>query len=190
MYTYNDCFLIMIKPGFEGSRFSDIQGDYGGATKFGITQKTYDLDHQDRHIPLEFVANLIQEEASDIYFRKYWLSAGCDKILDINKDKLALVHFNMAIERGPVLAIDMLQIILGIPGFTGAFGPKTLALVTAGDEISLVYNYLDYMKKHFLEEIQKPNQKQFAHAWFTRLNLLAKEINSSWHYDYITGIGG
>lgn len=188
MYTYNDCFLVMIKPGFEGSRFSNIQGDYGGATKFGITQKTYDQDHQDRHIPLEFVANLTQEEAGDIYFRKYWLLAGCDKILSINKDKLALVHFNMAIERNPIVAIDMLQIILGISEFTGVFGPKTLALATTADETSLIYNYLDYMKKHFLAEIQKPNQKQFAHAWFTRLNLLAKEIGSNWSYDYTTEV--
>ncbi len=187
--NFSDAFKIMISPQFEGIRFSHIDGDFGGDTKFGITQKTYNQDCIEQHIVSKSVALLTENEASDIYYRKYWLLSGCDKIIGVSKNNLSLIHFNMSIERSPIVAVKMLQLLVNINPPTGFFGSITLNAITIVDEISLIYNYLEVMKNHFLSEVAKiPNQYKFERGWFNRLNALSSIVNSTWRCNINGGI--
>jgi len=54
---------------WEGEYIND-PNDAGGETKYGITKRWY--PHLD-------IKNLTREQAEDIYYKEYWLKAGCDK---------------------------------------------------------------------------------------------------------------
>ena len=67
----DEAFLEFVQFVFkwEGGYVND-PNDSGGATKYGITKRWY--PHLD-------IKNLTKEEAMDIYYKDYWLRAGCDK---------------------------------------------------------------------------------------------------------------
>lgn len=60
------------------------QSDKGGPTNMGITQKTFDNYRQQKGLPTENVKNITSEEAKNIYYEEYWLTAGADNIADPN----------------------------------------------------------------------------------------------------------
>jgi hypothetical protein len=62
--NFNKAFELTI--GLEGAPCNDE----GGNTKFGIAQ---------RYNPEVDVKNLTLEQAKDIYYKKYWLPAGCEE---------------------------------------------------------------------------------------------------------------
>ena len=79
----------------EGGWAND-KADPGGETKYGISQKAYpDLD----------IKNLTREQAMNLYFKDYWLAAGCDKMLL----PMAICVFDTAVNCGVRRAKDWLE---------------------------------------------------------------------------------
>ena len=70
----------------EGGYASD-PADPGGETKFGISKRSY---------PTLDIKGLTRSEAEDLYWRDYWLAAGCPSLAW----PLALVHFDAAVNHG------------------------------------------------------------------------------------------
>jgi len=169
--------------GAEGG-VSDNPNDLGGHTAYGMTQHTYNQSRINRHLPIQDVTLATRVELIQIYREEFWIKSGCDKLLNINKDRLALLHFHVTVQRGPFNAVCMLQTTLNVNPPTGFFGNITLNLVSLALEDSLIYLYLSKMKAHYLEQIVKvPSQSVFKKGWLNRLNKIATTINSSWHID-------
>ncbi len=61
--------------------------DPGGETKYGISKRAY---------PKLDIKNLTREQANEIYYKDYWLAAGCDNL----SVPLNLVCFDMAVNSG------------------------------------------------------------------------------------------
>ena len=83
--TFDRAFEFVI--GHEGGYVSDPH-DPGGETKYGISKRSYpNLD----------IKNLTLEQAKDIYFRDYWVAAGCGTMAD---DAMAILVFDCAVNQG------------------------------------------------------------------------------------------
>lgn len=101
--------------------------DPGGATNFGITRKTLSRA-RGRHVSVEDVRHLTQEEAALIYRRLYWDPVRADEL----SPGLDLAVFDLAVHSGPAKAVRMLQDALGIRA-DGVVGPVTLEAVREAD---------------------------------------------------------
>lgn len=70
--------------------------DKGGATNKGITQNTYNAYLKSKGQSIKDVRNITNVEVEDIYYTRYWLSAGCDKM----SAKFAVLCFDTAVNMG------------------------------------------------------------------------------------------
>jgi hypothetical protein len=77
---------------WEGTTFKDDPHDPGGATKFGISKRSYpNLD----------IEELTRDQAEQIYYCDFWLRAGVQAISD---PQLRAKVFNMGVVMGPGVA--------------------------------------------------------------------------------------
>lgn len=150
--------------------YSNDPDDSGGATQYGITQKTYDRWNLFRGIPLRPVSEITHEEAEDIYFHFYWLEGKCDQL----PDDVGVAHFDWCVNRGPRGAAVTLQLALGVPA-DGIIGPKTIAAVAKYEVADLLIRYLTEREKCYKTIVaEKPSQKKFINGWLNRVDKLAR----------------
>lgn len=105
-----------------GSKYTETPGDAGGATKYGISQRSY---------PQLNIKNLTEAEARAIYKRDYW-----DKVLgdSINSQALAESIFDFAVNAGVSTSVKITQktinrILPAALDEDGAMGKRTLAAI-------------------------------------------------------------
>ncbi len=79
----------------EGGYVND-PNDKGGATNKGITQITYNNYLRSKNRNLKDVRHITDAEVEDIYYSRYWLGAGCDKM----SPKFAVLSFDTAVNMG------------------------------------------------------------------------------------------
>lgn len=72
---------------WEGTVYENDPDDAGGATKFGIDQRSH---------PKENIKNLTEQRAKEIYWEEYWLKNGCDKM----DKQMAYVFFDTCVNCG------------------------------------------------------------------------------------------
>lgn len=72
---------------WEGTKFENDPDDPGGATKFGIDQRSH---------PREDIRNLTEDRAKEIYWESYWEKYGCEGM----PFPLGEVVFNCAVNAG------------------------------------------------------------------------------------------
>ncbi len=89
-------------------------------TKFGISAAAY---------PALDIESIRPEQARDIYFADYWQKAGCESL----PPRLALVHFDSAVNVGVDRAIKLLQQALDVAP-DGKVGPHTVAAARVLDQ--------------------------------------------------------
>jgi len=155
--------------------YSDNPRDHGGATNFGITQRTYDAWNTSHGIALQPVRDIDRDMVDAIYQANYWTPAHCAAM----PDKLGMCVFDFAVNSGVHQALATLQTCLGT-GPDGRWGPKTASLVSALDqdaETALVASYLD-ARRDFLQDIveRNPGQHIFLADWEKRVNELQEAI--------------
>lgn len=104
---YSEAFERAIKftAKWEGG-WADVPGDPGGKTKFGIADLRDGLadgmtDTDGDGKPDTRIADLTFEQAKDIYYREYWLEAGCPAL----PAPMDMVVFDAAVQHGPVRAV-------------------------------------------------------------------------------------
>jgi len=157
-----DKALAFIRP-WEGG-FSDHPRDPGGATNFGITQRTYDRYRRAFSKPTRSVREITQLEVRTIYERYYWLKSKSDQL----PASLALVHFDCAVIPGLGAAAKLFQVSVGTK-VDGAIGPKTLAKMRAKwrrDPDGLI---VEYCARRALRYAGTRNRKTFGLGWMRRL---------------------
>lgn len=133
--------------------------DAGGETKYGVAKNANpDLD----------IATLDWEGAKRVYFRRYWLAANCDD-LSVNMPRLAVLHFDGAVNHGVGRAGRFLQTAAGA-AVDGDVGPGTLAAVAAKDELELCNKICDLREKFYRDIVaNKPSQAKFLNGWLRRI---------------------
>lgn len=107
--------------------FANNAADRGGATKFGITQKTLSK-YLEKAATVEDVKNLSIDTARDIYELRYYRMPKIDKL----PDAIQSFAFDSAVNHGPRRAIKFVQQICNEAGFgpiaiDGLMGPVTKA---------------------------------------------------------------
>ncbi|SPJ33420.1 glycoside hydrolase family 108 protein [Kushneria phyllosphaerae] len=123
--TFAEAFERLI--GHEGG-YVNHPNDPGGATKWGITQRTareagYHGDMRD----------LTRDRAREIYLTGYWLRARCDQY----HGAIGYQLFDIAVNSGIGNAIRMLQRAAAVAD-DGIIGPVTLAAISAHDPLALI----------------------------------------------------
>ncbi len=142
--------------------YSDVQGDRGGPTNFGITLETLKEWEGKNSLTAEDVKALTQEQAKEIYRANYWNKMQCGAL----PDGLDLEVFDFGVNAGPGRAVKTLQRIVGVTE-DGSTGPITLAAVKTFRPDDLVERYtaarLDYYKS-------LTGEVQFLAGWESRVS--------------------
>lgn len=137
--------------------------DAGGATNYGITQRTYDAYRKTVGREIRSVESIDDNEVSAIYHDNYWQPCGCDSL----PAPLAAVVFDMAVHSGPWNAKLTLQRALGVRA-DGVIGEVTIRSAKATH--GAVLRFLKGRAGVLAEIIQtKPSQSVFLHGWMSRI---------------------
>jgi lysozyme family protein len=142
--------------GHEGG-FVDHPSDPGGATNYGISQRSY---------PGEDIRGMTLARAKEIYARDFWGPAGCDAMPEAVRFDL----FDMAVNSGVRAAVKTLQDAVGETS-DGILGPRTLQAVQSmpADRVRARFNGA---RLHFMAGLS--NWPAFSRGWARRIaaNLL------------------
>ncbi len=133
----------------EGGK-SNVVGDRGGKTAYGITQETYDDWREDRDLPMVDVFQITQTEVEAIYRERYWYTAGCDKI----PGRLAVCVFQAAVHSGPGKAIQWLAAVRWAEAL----------------EECQVFAFLSLQREFLIKLSKQPGQDKFRKGWENRIS--------------------
>lgn len=135
--------------------FVNHPNDPGGATNYGITQRTYNHWLKAKGLPPKPVENISTPEVRAIYFEDYWLKSGCDQM----PWALCAVHFDTAVNMGSGRA----------KGFARSSGLSAVLYLTA--------RTLRYIERITVEH---PKSAVFARGWANRVKHLADFVGVEW----------
>lgn len=126
----------------EGGYVNDPD-DRGGATNKGITQNTYNSWLKSNGKASKDVKNITDAEVKEIYYKNYWLAAGCNKMTS----KFAVVCFDTAVNMGVSRVDEFLK---------------------AAKWIDLNEFYLARIRK-YNEFAKNQTQRKFLNGWLNRV---------------------
>lgn len=151
-----------------GSKYTETPGDAGGATKYGISQRSY---------PQLNIKNLTEADAKAIYKRDYWDKVQGD---DINSQDIAESIFDFAVNAGISTSIKIAQKsanrVLHIKlDVDGVIGGQTLAAINHSADVSSIARDI-FLSVFALEKIQRyadicnknREQSKFLLGWVNR----------------------
>lgn len=124
--------------------------DRGGATNKGITQYTYNAWLKSKGLANRDVRYITQDEVEQIYYKNYWLKAGCDKM----SPKFALLAFDTAVNMGLARVNQFLK----------------------AAQWKYPEKFIEARRAKYLEFAKYGNQKIFLQGWLNRLNALSTQI--------------
>jgi len=149
--------LIGIEKGL-----ADDPNDYGGLTKYGISQASY---------PEIDIAKLTPEEAGKIYYRDFYIPMAIKEIPD---DRIAWTVFGFGVNAGPITSIIMLQETLNRISYNdivvdGINGPITQAAIRKENQNELLYELVASRKDYRNAVIENDSsQNKFKESWLSR----------------------
>ena len=128
--------ILKFTLGVEGG-FSNLRGDPGGATQWGITHYEYDSWRTRHGLPLQPVTGMTETEMKAIYREDYWDPHRCDEM----SDAWALAIFDAAVNLRAGESVKLAQGALYAAGayesaIDGVVGPATLAAMNAHPELA------------------------------------------------------
>jgi lysozyme family protein len=144
--------------------------DLGGATNYGITQRTYDEYRDEKKLPRQSVAQLTKEEAKEIYESRYWKFVAFVTRPEWRLFRIAA--FDTAVNFGTSGFVWLWQRTLGIKADT-LWGPVTAGTTRTRIQlqgelraaIGLVCERIRY-RGHVV--YKDAGQKDFLNGWLNR----------------------
>lgn len=169
IYTHTDLIMKAVPDYYwsflwrwEGTVYENDIDDPGGATKFGIDQRSHpDVD----------IRHLTMEQAKEIYRKDYWAKIKGGEL----PEKIAVVVMDIAVNNGTGRASKWLQEVAGV-GVDGVIGPITVAAsqkLTEMDVISLLDR-----REDFYRAIAKGKMAKFLKGWLNRNDALRKLVET------------
>lgn len=152
-FTTSLAFVLSAEGGL-----SNVSGDRGGVTNFGITQTTYTAWLESKGLPDLPVADISHEYVEAIYHDNYWKPAGCDALVS----PLNLVHFDACVQHGQGNAGAMLL-------------AATFAAGQTPERQSYAYLALRYAFYSRLAA-KGPTQAKFLPGWKNRVFNVLREV--------------
>jgi lysozyme family protein len=137
--------------GHEGG-FVDHPSDPGGATNFGISQRSY---------PGEDIRGMTLDRAKLIYRRDFWGPAGCDAV----PGWLRFDLFDMAVNSGVKAAARCVQNAVGETA-DGIIGPRTLQAIQSANPDKLRARFNGH-RLQFMTSL--PTWPAFGKGWARRI---------------------
>ncbi len=150
----NEAFTILMR--FEGgSKITNLSGDKGGLTKYGIAQMSHpDVD----------ISGLTEEQAMNIYAKEYWAPSHCTDL----KPELQYMHFDTAVNCGVGAAIKILQRSAEVKD-DGIIDPLT---IQASQNIN-INAYAGERIQYYKGIVERdPSQARFLQGWLNRVNTI------------------
>ncbi len=145
-----------------GAAYTETTGDTGGATKYGISQKSY---------PTMNIKALTEADAKAIYKRDYWDKIKGDSITD---QDVAESIFDFAVNAGVKTASRIAQkamLKVNADGglIDGIIGPKTVSVLNSINR-DLFLSCFALMKIYHYADICNKNREQskFLLGWINR----------------------
>lgn len=155
---FENFFHFILK--WEGDAYENDPSDNGGATKYGIDQRSH---------PTVDIRNLTLAEAKAIYLDSYWNKIRGDDM----PAKVGEVMMDIAVNNGSGRAVKWLQEAVGA-AMDGALGPKTIqAANDAGEHVATL---LLNRRGDFYQSIAKGKMAKFLKGWLNRNEDLRKTL--------------
>lgn len=110
---------VLLREG--GAKYTNLPGDSGGPTKYGITLETLSKWRK-KPCTAQDVENLTELEARQIYTARYWYEPGFDRVVPVSAE-VAEELMDTGVNMGPARAIEFLQRLLNAFNNRGKFYP-------------------------------------------------------------------
>lgn len=146
MMDFPDALRLVLE--LEGGK-SNVQGDRGGKTNYGITQIAYDDWRKDHDLAPLDVFEITKTEAEAIYRERYWYAAGCDKI----PGRLGVCVFQAAVHSGVGNAKAWLEDVRWAEAL----------------EECQVFAFLSVQRRFLINLSKQPDQGKFRKGWENRI---------------------
>lgn len=170
MKRFDKAYAYVIEN--EGIRFTCHPDDRGGATKFGITQETFDQWRELQQLGTKSVKDITEQEAKEIYEKMYFRRC---RLEEVKEEQVAIVIFDQAVNVGVKEASKRTQRVVNKYvrstklNVDGVIGPKTLAAL---NRVKLA----NFMPEFFGESLMyyavivanNPSQSVFIKGWTRR----------------------
>ncbi len=141
--------------------FSNVSGDPGGKTKYGISQRSYP------HLNIE---KLTLEDAKKIYYKDFWLKGKCE---EIEYELLAMQVFDFSVNLGIRASTVAVQRGLKCQGINvsedGVWGIETHSSVKKSDQRLLLASLKSEVAGYYrLLAFKNPSFNKFLNGWLKR----------------------
>jgi lysozyme family protein len=171
MDQFKDIALPLILV-FEGEKFTDHPADKGGPTRYGVTQKNYDLYRKSRKWAVQSVKDIGLNEVREIYFNNYWAPAKCSDLTN----NLGICVFDTAVNSGCGRSTKLLQQIIGAK-VDGVIGQETIKKLKEFNQETLVSRFLDSRVSFYNSLVGRDaSQKVFLAGWLRRVRFLREFV--------------
>ncbi len=155
----------------EGSEFTDDPLDRGGATKYGITQRSWNT-YLSRILPVielpVHVRDLTEPQARDFYRVMY-----VEPCAWIDEPTLRELVIDTAVHCGAKRAVSWLQYAALCRDIDGIVGPETRRMVNTAyaQKLAATHRHLiDLRENHYIDLcVRNPSQLRFLKGWMSRL---------------------
>ena len=160
--NFKEALYLLIKS--EG-KFSDSNGDPGGATMYGVTRETW--EEWVRHpVSVKDMQNLTIDQVSPLYEQRYWKPYG-----DLLPRGLSFLVFSMGVNAGSGRSIKLLQSCLGLLP-DGIIGQRVLDKLRAINIADVIVKFSDERRAYYRSLKLFP---LFGHGWMERVDIEEKE---------------
>ena len=150
---------------WEGRIVENVPDDPGGLTKWGITQRDYDLYRSMYGAISTSVADATPDEIRLIYFIRYWKAMDCDKL----PYPVALAIFDCAVNVGVSQTAKFLTAILGIP--LGSDWLQAAKIYSEKHSPETLAAMLNKRRSQFYKSlaVSRPVLRKFLPGWLNRV---------------------
>lgn len=169
--AFNKAFEKTI--GHEGGYVND-KDDKGGATKFGISQRSY---------PNEDIFNITLERAKELYYKDFWQKQNCHLMegYPMIAGELFDTSVNMGIGRGGKIFQEALNLSnrnerdyknIIVDGLIGSI---TISAFRSCKKKALIFNIMNILQGEFVVNLMRKNEVYEKYVgWFNRIEIIKK----------------
>lgn len=155
---FQKCMDVVLR---EEGGYVDNPDDPGGATNFGITQKTLAAWRKVESVTPDEVKALTRAEAEEIYRAQYWNALNCDQL----PKGVDLVTFDFGVNAGVSRAARTLQQAVHV-GVDGQVGPITVHAARQANPEALI-NQISDLRLEFYKGLS--DFGTFGEGWTRRV---------------------